>query len=310
VMYRNTKYDFSYALDPQLFDPPSIGSKYGLLVVDTNFWPVERPSGGHFSDHLQSLDAPLALQDQVDFTLETWSSPTKTLEFTETITGGKGLTRFDDALGYYPGFYYSDPCPPECVCFWDWDASVVIPSRDGQIYSTGVTDYSKEPLADLYGATVLGRPLGSGNPGDDNVQYGVHLELLDQAADGSWGLIRVYNAAVDYGMSASSAVVYPGDLLTYTLSITNLGTVTATPQYTTTLPSYVTLVSGSTTWSGEVSAGEGLEHDIIVTVADSTPAGADLTATTGFYDGTDVWERSAAATCWGEVYLPVILRNF
>ena len=311
VMYRNTKYDFSYTLDPQLFDPPSIGSKYGLLVVDTNFWPVERPSRERFSGRLQSLDAPLALQDQPDFTLEVRDPITKGLLFTETIAGGKGITRFNDALGYYPGLFYGDPCPPGYLCFWDWDASVVIPSRGGQLYSTRVTDYDKNPLTALYGIDLGGgHYLGSGNPGDANVQYGVHIELLDKAADGSWGVIRIYNGAVDYDMSASTAVAFPGTPLTYTVSINNRGSVTATVQYTTTLPSYVTLASGSTTWSGTISPSAWITHNIVVTVSKDVPSGADLSATTVFYDGTDVWERTVGVIGAFRSYLPIILRNF
>ena len=37
-------------------------------------------------------------------------------------------------------------------------------------------------MTGLYGATVAGLPLGSGNPGDDNTQYGIHIELLDKEA--------------------------------------------------------------------------------------------------------------------------------
>ena len=94
-------------------------------------------------------------------------------------------------------------------------------------------------------------------------------------------------------MSASSAVAYPGDLLTYEVSINNLGSVTQPVQYTTTLPVYVTLVSGSTTFSDTVPPGAEMAEDIVVAVASSAPAGAELSATTVFYDGTDVWERSA-----------------
>ena len=227
VMYRNTKYDFSYSLLPQTWDPPSVGSKYGLLVVDTNFWPRE-PMTATFSGRLQSLDGALALQDQPDFTLHTYSYPTKTLESTETLVGGEGVTEFNDALGYYPGFFVGAPCPAGYVCYWDQDASVVLPSRDGKVYSTRVTDYGKNPLLGLYGATVGGFPLGSGNPGDSNAQFGVNIELVEKANDGSWGKIKVYNQSVDIqpmvDLSAVSGVMGDSYTLTYQTVIENSGT--------------------------------------------------------------------------------------
>ncbi len=246
VMYRNTKYDFSYSLLPQTWDPPSVGSKYGLLVVDTNFWPVE-PMTATFSGRLQSLDAPLALQDQPDFTLHTYSNPTKTVESTEAIKGAQGVSAFHDALGYYPGFFFGAPCSAGLVCYWDQDASAVVPSKEGKTYSTRITDYGKNPLTGLYGATVGGFPLGSGDPRDDNAQFGVHIEVVEAADDGSWGKIQVWNSALEREVIAPPATITePGaHTLVYGVRVRGTGDAQNNSTITVTVPSEVMVVDAS-----------------------------------------------------------------
>ena len=47
---------------------------------------------------------------------------------------------------------------------------------------------------DLYGIDLGDTILGSGNPGDAGVQYGLHLKVLAQAKHGEWGMIQVWNS--------------------------------------------------------------------------------------------------------------------
>lgn len=277
VMYRNTKYDFSYSLLPQTWEPPSVGSKYGLLVVDTNFWPVE-PMTATFSGRLQSLDAPLALQDQDAFTLTTRSNPTKTLESTETISGAQGVDTFNDAYGYYPGFYMGGDCPSGYVCYWDQDASVVIPSREGKTYSTRITDADKNPLTSLYGTSVGGFPLGSGDPGDDNAQFGLHIELVEKASDGSWGKIKIWNGAVGITPEPSTSVILGDETtdLDYQTIFENQGYTDTTVVATYTLPSEFVYEGG--TAEGNISASDfDFTHEVVWTGVIS--AGKSMTVT-------------------------------
>ncbi len=53
------------------------------------------------------------------------------------------------------------------------------------------------------GITCYGAPdgtswVGTGEPGDDSVQYGVNIDLLDQGADGEFGVLRFHNYSVDF----------------------------------------------------------------------------------------------------------------
>lgn len=68
--------------------------------------------------------------------------------------------------------------------------------------------------------------LGPGNPGDDNVQFGWHVELIEEATDHTWATLRVWNSMkeLDSAFSADVATAALGDELTYTYDITqNIG---------------------------------------------------------------------------------------
>lgn len=223
VMYRNLKYPFSGALKPQLADPPSWGAKYGLLVVDTHADPVLRPSGGPFNGALQSLDAALSLGRQPDWSMEIRDPGGREVKGTETLAGQPGVRRFDDAHGYAPGLKVGADGK---VAPWDEDGGVVLPSLDGALYSTRVVDADGRPATDRYGQPYAGfHVLGTGRPGDANLQFGIRLELLDQAPDGSWGAIRVSNTAMDYSLSAEPRAVFPGGTVRLDGNMLNRGSV-------------------------------------------------------------------------------------
>ena len=80
------------------------------------------------------------------------------------------MNAFTDALGWYPGIEAAG----EELFFRDIDASVVIPSRGNELYSTRVVDSAGKPVPGLYGLDVGGGfLLGTGNPGDEGKQLGV-----------------------------------------------------------------------------------------------------------------------------------------
>ena len=102
------------------------------------------------------------------------------------------MSQFHDSLGYYPGLQVQTR--KQRAYFWDAPASLVVPATDG--YTTRITWGDKTPATDLYGLDMGDTVLGSGNPGDAGVQYGLHLAVVDKARDGSWGMIKVWNSSM------------------------------------------------------------------------------------------------------------------
>lgn len=291
IMYRNSRYEFSDLLQPQLFDTPSMGAKYALLMVDTNYWPVVRPSGEPFNAHLASINGALALQDQPDYTLEIRNRDTITL--TEQFIGRPGVRQFDDALTYFPGGLLE--FEGLNLNWWRLESSVVLPAREGKLYSTQVTypylnpDQSPppRPLYALYGEPVeieedVSFLLGTGNPGDVAAQYGLQIELLDQAPDGSWGAVQVTISQIDYTLTPSTVRSSPGDRLTYTLSITNWSPEPATVEVDVTLPTAVTLLTGQLQSSESLAAGQSISRTLVTQIDDAILPVTDLSATATF----------------------------
>jgi immune inhibitor A len=230
LYYRNAKYRSTYALVPNNYDPPSIGPKYQLLVVDMNYGPMRLSATGPYSTTVRnarnaSYDAALTLQPTDPITLTQLWIGGKVVTDTWVFPSKPPVTTFNDAKGYYAGFYYGSPCPPGYVCFSNRDGSAVIPSRD--IYSTRITTFDGRPMYSLYGATVSGFPLGSGNPGDENAQYGVHINLLSKTPDNARATLRFSNYRVDMVSSYAPmmSMVMPGTYtMTYQTVVANTGT--------------------------------------------------------------------------------------
>jgi len=107
------------------------------------------------------------------------------------------VSQFNDALGYYPGLRFRPA--NNGLYFWDAPASLVVPAKDS--YTTRITWGDKSPATDLYGIDLGDTILGSGNPGDAAVQYGLHLAVLANAKNGEWGIIQVWNSLTGKGKS-------------------------------------------------------------------------------------------------------------
>ena len=69
--------------------------------------------------------------------------------------------------------------------FWDAAASLVVPAKGS--YTTKITWGDKTPATDLYGIDIGTPILGSGNPGDEGVQYGLNIAVTGQAGNGTLG---------------------------------------------------------------------------------------------------------------------------
>ncbi len=232
LWYRNTLYAFDYTLGDAWYDDPSWGAKHALLVVDSHPDPLMwddlqypewagLPVGVNLSGRLQPGDAVFGLNNTNSWTLRRGYDlddyQDAVLE-TKTWDPLPPVRNFHDYLGYTPGMWCCDN--DGYVWWWDIDASCVIPAEGN--YSTRITYADGSPAVPLYGVWGV---LGSGNPGDDNVQFGVNLCVQDQAADGSWG--KVYFASAKFGpnsaLAASTTEPLPGEELEFVVMPENLG---------------------------------------------------------------------------------------
>jgi len=233
---RDTGYDFDYTLGDSWFDPPSWGPKHALIVVDSHPFPrmwdwqayAEWPPGVglNLSGRLQPGDATFTLQETTSFTLRrgfTWVDDTlgyvPDIQETKTFEARAPVRNFHDYQGYYPGLWCCDT--EGYLWWWDIDASAVLPAEGD--YTTRITWWDNTPAYALYGINI-GTVLGSGNPGDDDVQFGVNLCVLDQAEDGSWGDILFASFKLDgTGFVADPTEVLPGGEVEFTVAPNNLG---------------------------------------------------------------------------------------
>jgi hypothetical protein len=189
VYYRNSEFTSSYSIMGGMGEEPSYGSKYQLLVVDMNPGRMSFTDGTYtytLGTRATSYDAALTLKDTEAFTLSKVNTAYGVIDGPFTYASKPAVKTFDDYNGYYPGFYYRPST--DSLYYWNRADSAVIPAAGD--YSVRVTDVDGAPYTDLYNATFPPSWLGSGNPGDDEVDYGVMINLVSQAADGSTGTLH------------------------------------------------------------------------------------------------------------------------
>ena len=210
VWYRDASYGSANAPTATTPDLPSAGSKGGLLLVDSHFDPLRHRGAPaeHYADdehdpqHVKNFPVRVQVSDNAFTTWGTYAvrdcfiEPGKLELVYCTRYGRRGpMSSFSDALGWYPGI----EARGDSFTFRDQDASVVIPSRGNQPYSTRVVDQNGDPVPSLYGTKLLdGRVvLGSGNPGDEGKQLGVTLSVVKAAARNRSATIHVTAATPD-----------------------------------------------------------------------------------------------------------------
>jgi immune inhibitor A len=196
VWYRDTSYGNVNHVSATSFDPPSLGSKGGLLIVDSHFDPMRHTGDalaatgttlGNFPSRMQSSDAAFTTWGTAgaEDCLAVDNDPEQVFC---TAVGDRGaVSAFTDATGWYPGVEVRG----EDLFFRDIDASTVIPSRDNAPYSVRVTDANGNPLEDLYGIDLGFGVLGTGNPGDDGVENGVQFDILRTGRADQYATVRV-----------------------------------------------------------------------------------------------------------------------
>jgi immune inhibitor A len=189
LTYHNDKYNYASRLQTGLWDDPSIGPKSSLLAVDMNYQPMLLGDTGIVLDARRgSYDAALTLQPTQPFTINQIDTGSSTLVGPWDFPAKPAVELFDDAKGYYAGFY-ADTYPEGPFYFANEGGSAVIPAFSS--YTTRITHFDGTPFPDFYGTAYQGSVLGTGNPGDDGVQCGVRVKLLSKSSDNTTAVIRV-----------------------------------------------------------------------------------------------------------------------
>lgn len=230
-----------------LSDVPSFGPKGKALVIDSHPDPL-RDATSPFAHNPRAntayrcygmRDAAFGMEELPAFHVtspptepDRWGNPA--FEY----PAQPAVSAFHDSMGYYPGLEYTnirsatDPRGPRF--FWvakERDASVVIPAQE--VYGVAPADYPEGtgflqwmPEEDAYFG-FWDAPSGTGNPGDAWVQYGVHVQVMDKAEDGSWGKVKVWNALYDYDgavtQTPSKTPLMYGDTVDVHVHAANIG---------------------------------------------------------------------------------------
>ncbi len=328
VWYRNAMYPNNRTQN-YYTDVPASGPKGMMLVVDSHFEAIPWSGGwwdaGQMNNRRSAMDAAFTLDDT-----PAWMIHDEANILSDTLDFGSrpAVSSFHDSMGWVPGWAF----PGDGYIYRiDRSASVVIPAADE--YSTRVRglDTNGNPGDDvewLWGYTVGGRLLGTGNPGA--VQYGVNIEVVNQATDGSWGEINIYQQSVEFDTTYTPAAVTGLDVgdvytVTYQTVIENDSDVIANNVYVTyTLDAALTAVS--LTMNDEIGTVEFPPTTVWWT--DELPAGATITLTltaTGLaetgevttrldvFDGIavyDPWYFTTDVTATYYVYMPLVVKDF
>ncbi len=258
VWYENEAYTDNEVAS-YLFDYPSFGPKGRMLVVDSQPEPYRSPfmnqpalypnEAANLDHRGMMRDAPFTMVPTVDFDFaNTALYPPGSGVTTTHFTGRTAVNVFHDALGYYPGSEWVKRAPAS-TNRWvtkQWDASTVVPSKSAYALNapgyigSGAGSASEfrwecSPVQSggswflscywLGSGVGLGYNGGNGNPADVNSQYGWHVELVDEAADHTWGKVRIWNSqhAVDSKVTPDVEAAKWGDVINFTAQFKNAG---------------------------------------------------------------------------------------
>ncbi|MGR6316750.1 immune inhibitor A [Micromonospora soli] len=201
VWYRDTELGNVNHTTAQLTALPSYGAKGGLLIVDSHNDPLRRQGEAAVKDpstldnlpsRPQSSNAAFSLGSSYPFKecLEAANEPYS--EYCTSFGAQAPVSAFSDTKGWYPGIEIRNGS----AFARDSDASVVIPSRGNAKYTTRVTNPDGTPAPAYYGATLGGGAivLGTGNPGDAAVAYGVSITIKGAAKNNSYATVYVTSA--------------------------------------------------------------------------------------------------------------------
>jgi immune inhibitor A len=238
VWYRNEFYGNNNVMaGGREFHAPAAGAKGSTLLVDAHYdgaewsggiWdPVAGAAAPKPSNRRMSSDGAFSTS-----TTPAWMIHDYAVAANPVIDLGSrpAVSGFHDSMRSVPGWFLT---PANSVGRVLRDSSVVVPARG--VYTTRIRGLQADnahldfdgDVTDLWGYTVGGLPLGSGNPGDDHVQFGVHAQIVDEAADGSYGVVKIWNAMFDFDggitQSASTNPAVAGTYVDVMANATNIG---------------------------------------------------------------------------------------
>lgn len=202
VWYRNLRYAIN-DVNTHTFDPPSLGAKGMLLIVDSHFDPLRRiiGTGGcvlcNIPSRPQSSNAAFNTWGTYAFQ-EGFEEEDGTIVLSPIEAQGP-VDTFTDDLGWVPGVEVRLDLGG--LFFRDQDASVVVPSLGGADYDWRIVWPDGSPATDFYGGGF-----GTGNPIDGlfgidetSVSLGTHIEISNVAKDNSWANFRIWNSRTSPG---------------------------------------------------------------------------------------------------------------
>ncbi|GAA3799518.1 hypothetical protein GCM10022226_18700 [Sphaerisporangium flaviroseum] len=193
VWLRDASYGYNNAAS-NIWSLPSAGAKGQLLLVDSHFDPLRRTGEAAAIDPSALKNIPSRPQSS-----NAAFGFVKTRSFKECIEGEAfteyctqfapqdPVKTFTDAKTWYPGLESRE----DGLYYRLRDASTVVPSKGNQPYSVRVVNPDGTPATDLYGETVNGFTLGSGNPGDEGKQLGVQLKLITPLPGNLGAIVQV-----------------------------------------------------------------------------------------------------------------------
>jgi immune inhibitor A len=208
VWYRNTRYSVNDVNAPS-FDPPSLGAKGMLLIVDSHFDPLRRIIGTGGCALCNLASRPQAS----NAAFNTWGTAAFQEGFEEAdgtivispIVAQESVTTFTDSLGWAPGIEVRLDLGG--FFFRDQDASVVVPSYGGADYDWRVVWPDGSPATDFWGGGW-----GSGDPADgftpgaydpdvanEGVEIGTYIKLQRVARNNTWANVHIWNSRTNPG---------------------------------------------------------------------------------------------------------------
>ncbi len=214
IWHRDASHSMNDVLN-NLFDPPSIGAKGTVLLVDAHYEPERwtglraelNPSGlDNLGSRQQANDVAFGDVGRYAFSGCLPASTTNPYAIACQRFGERpAVRRFTDARPWYPGFEYRpDLDADEPLFFRDADASTVVPSKGNAIYSTRIVDRNGRAVKSLYGTDLGGgHVLGSGNPRDGraaveghpgttaDLSLGVRIEFVESSRRNQRALVTV-----------------------------------------------------------------------------------------------------------------------
>ena len=201
VWYRDTTWGNTNNVTATTTVLPSTGSKGGLLLVDSHFDPFRRQGQAADKDpstlnnlpsRPQSSNSAFGRKPTYPFRECFELLPAEPFsEYCTDFAAQAPVSTFTDTKGWYPGVEIRG----SSLFFRDIDASTVVPSVGNTSYTTRTVDADGNPLPGYYGLDLGSNIiLGTGNPADAGVAFGVAIEVVRVAKDNSYATVRVVTA--------------------------------------------------------------------------------------------------------------------